>query len=103
MVKTAFADVTVDGGERNDDGFRGGRKGRIHDFGQRASERADGIVFEVMDELADEAGAIADDKSGRSLEAMRATAGRVLRMANWANVLAVFNHVIFTTVTKWLS
>ena len=51
MVKTAFAYVTRDGRERNnDDWTRYFRERLMNDFGERPSESVDGMVFEILND-----------------------------------------------------
>ena len=106
VVETAFADVLADGGEGDDDngvfGGEVGGEGLVEDGGERVGEGTNRVVFEVMNELAKKVGTVADDEGGRSVGTVRAEAGS-LGVANWTDILVVFNYVIFTTVTKWLS
>ena len=56
-----------------------------------------------MNEVADEVRAVAGDESERRVGTIRTKASGIFGTTNWADVLVVFNYVIFTTVTKWLS
>ena len=54
MIKTAFAKMFRDGGEWNDnDRVLEGRNCGVENFGERASQGANGVVFEIVDKLAD--------------------------------------------------
>lgn len=64
MVETTFPDVMADGGERNNDGRSfGGWKGCVEDFGKGMGKSAYGMIFEIMNELANQIGTVADNKN----------------------------------------
>lgn len=104
VVEAAFANVAIDGGERDDDGWSlDGWEGCVEDFGKGASKGAHGLIFEIVDELTDEVGAVTDDKNGRKARAVWALAGGGRSCADGTVVLVVFDDVFFTTVAKWVS
>lgn len=71
VTEAAFANVTIDSGERNNDsGAVSVRESRVEDFGEGTSEGTDGVVFEVVDELTDEVDAATDDEDGGKILAI---------------------------------
>ena len=103
VVEAAFSDVAVDGGERDDDGWSlDGWKSCTEDFGKGAGESAYRIIFEIVDELTDEVGAVTDDENGWKTWAVWTLAGGGRSCADGAVIMMVFDNVFFTTVAKWV-
>ena len=102
VVEAAFSDVAINGGERNNDGWSlDGRKSCIENIGKGASESAYGLIFEVVNELTDEVGAITDDKNGWKALAVWTLAGGGRSRADGTVITMIFDNVFFTTIAKW--
>ena len=77
------------------------RRYGIHNLGDWASEGADGIVFQGVNESAEELVSTGDGEGGWKVGTIRA-AGRIfLLFTFWTMVGVTLYDVIFTIITKW--
>ena len=99
VVKAAGANVAVDGGERDDNGwFVLWRKEFVHEFCKRVCQGTNRMIFVIVDNVAKKTGAFAYDVGGWKIGAIWAFSGLGEILAMWANGLMMVFDVFFTTI-----
>ena len=100
MIETAFADMTADSGKGNDD--TGGSFGQdlVENAGKRPGGSTDGVIFVILNELANKFGFPASNVDWREVCAVWAGGCGFGSFTKWANFCCIFNNVIFTTVAQ---